>query len=206
MIIKHYLTGLLSVNTYLAYDEKTNEGFIVDPGGYSRKLADDIKEAGVDIKYIILTHGHGDHIGGVEQHKAELSGAKVVAHEIEAEMLGNPTLNVSVECCGRPVAFEADIYVKDRDTLKVGDIELTFIHTPGHTTGGMSIYVDKHIFSGDTLFRRSIGRTDFWGGDFRTIINSIKDRLFVFPDETIVLPGHMGPTTIGEEKRGNPFV
>lgn len=206
MKIKHYLTGLLSVNTYLVYDEKTKEGFIVDPGGYSHQLAADAKDSGVNIKYIILTHGHGDHIGGVAQYLAECPDAKVIAHEIEAEMLGNPQLNVSLDCCGRPISMEADIYVKDRETLKVGEMELTFIHTPGHTTGGMSIYVDKHIFSGDTLFCRSIGRTDFWGGDFRTIINSIKDRLFAFPDDTIVLPGHMGPTTIGDEKRGNPFV
>ena len=102
--------------------------------------------------------------------------------------------------------MSADIYVKDKETMKVGNMELTFIHTPGHTKGGMSIYTDGHLFSGDTLFCMSIGRTDFYGGDFREIINSIKDRLFVFPDDTVVLPGHMGPTTIGDEKRGNPFV
>ena len=90
--------------------------------------------------------------------------------------------------------------------MKVGEMELTFLHTPGHTPGGMSIHVDKHIFSGDTLFCRSIGRSDFWGGDQRALLNSIKDKLYVFPDDTIVLPGHMGPTTIGDEKRGNPFV
>lgn len=206
MIIKHYLSGVLSVNTYLVYDEKTKEGFIVDPGGYSVQLANDAKDLGVDIKYIILTHGHGDHIGGVEEHLADYPDAKVVAHEAETQMLADPKLNVSRDCCRKLISMSADILVKDRDTMKIGEMELTFLHTPGHTPGGMSIYVDKHIFSGDTLFCRSIGRTDFWGGDYRTIINSIKDKLFVFPDDTVVLPGHMGPTTIGDEKRGNPFV
>ncbi|MBR5229507.1 MAG: MBL fold metallo-hydrolase [Firmicutes bacterium] len=206
MKINHYNTGALSVNTYLVYDENSKEGFIVDPGGYSNLLENDVKETGVDIKYIILTHGHGDHIGGVAKHLENHPSAKVVAHENEAELLAEPRYNYSQECCGSSISLAADILVKDRETLNVGGIELTFIHTPGHTKGGMSIVVDKHIFSGDTLFCRSIGRTDFWGGDFRTIINSIKDRLFVFPDDTVVLPGHMGPTTIGDEKRGNPFV
>lgn len=206
MKINHYLTGILTVNTYMVYDEKTKEGFIVDPGGYSPKVTADVKEAGVDIKYIILTHGHGDHIGGVAQTLEDFPDAKVIAHEAEAEMLGNAAVNESKSCCRREIAMSADIYVKDRETMKIGEMELTFIHTPGHTLGGMSIYVDKHIFSGDTLFCRSIGRSDFWGGDFRTLINSIKDKLFLFPDDTVVLPGHMGPTTIGDEKRGNPFV
>ena len=206
MKINHYQTGMLNVNTYMVYDEKTKEGFVVDPGGYSQKITDDAREAGVDIKYIILTHGHGDHIGGVEQTLEDFPGAKVVAHEAEAEMLGNAQYNESRACCRRLISMEADIYVKDRETMKVGEMELTFLHTPGHTPGGMSIYVDKHIFSGDTLFCRSIGRSDFWGGDQRTLLNSIKDKLYLFPDDTIVLPGHMGPTTIGDEKRGNPFV
>ena len=206
MKIKRYLTGIIAVNTYLVYDENTKEGFIVDPGAYCPQLTEDARREKVDIKYIILTHGHGDHIGGVAEHLKNYPYAKVVAHEAEAEMLANPEYNVSMDCCGREISMSADIYVKDRDALKIGNMELTFIHTPGHTKGGMSIYTDGHLFSGDTLFRRSIGRTDFYGGDFREIINSIKDKLFLFPDDTVVLPGHMGYTTIGEEKRGNPFV
>ena len=107
---------------------------------------------------------------------------------------------------GHPVTVEADIWVRDNQELKVGDMTLTFLHTPGHTKGGMCIYTCGHLFSGDTLFRYSIGRTDFYGGDYRIIKNSIKDRLYVLPDDTAVLPGHMGATTIGDEKRGNPFV
>ncbi len=206
MKIKHYFTGPLQVNTYLAWDENTGKGFIVDPGGYEKQLTDDAAAANVDVKYIILTHGHGDHIGGVEEFKKDFPSAAVVACAQEAALLNDPVNNSSVEMFGRPVKVDADIYVSDKDDLKAGDLTLTFLHTPGHTPGGMCVYAEGCLFSGDTLFCRSIGRTDFYGGDFRQLINSIKDKLFYLPDDTLVLPGHMGQTTIGDEKRGNPFV
>lgn len=200
------MTGPLQVNTYFAYDEETNKGFIVDPGGYDSRITDEINAANVELEYIILTHGHGDHIGGVEQFKVDFPKAKVVAHELEREMLQDARINSSMEIFMRPITIEADKYVRDKESLNVGNMELTFLHTPGHTKGGMCISVDNVIFSGDTIFRYSIGRTDFYGGDFRTLINSIKDRLFYFPDDTVLLPGHMGASTIADEKRGNPFV
>ena len=206
MKVKHYLTGPLQVNTYLAYDEATKKGFIVDPGGYESRLTDDAEKEHIEVKYIILTHGHGDHIGGVSRFKQDFPSAAVVAYCEEKEMLNNPSLNSSTEMFGHPVTVEADIWVRDNQELKVGDMTLTFLHTPGHTKGGMCIYTCGHLFIGDTLFRYSIGRTDFYGGDYRIIKNSIKDRLYVLPDDTAVLPGHMGATTIGDEKRGNPFV
>lgn len=206
MKIKHYFTGPLQVNTYLTWDENTGKGFIVDPGGYEKQLTDDAAAANVDVKYIILTHGHGDHIGGVEGFKKDFPSAAVVACAQEAALLNDPVNNSSVEMFGRPVKVDADIYVSDKDDLKAGDLTLTFLHTPGHTPGGMCVYAAGCLFSGDTLFCRSIGRTDFYGGDFRQLINSIKDKLFYLPDDTLVLPGHMGQTTIGDEKRGNPFV
>ena len=206
MKIFSYITGPIQVNTYLVYDENTMKGFIVDPGDYSPKLSKMAMDLGIDIEYIILTHGHGDHIGGVERFKRDFSSAKLVAHEKEKEMLSDAVMNCSAEFFPNGVTLTPDIWVKDGDKLQVGDMELKIIHTPGHTPGGMSIYVGNTLFSGDTLFRYSVGRTDFPGGDQRALINSIKDRLFHLPDDTRVLPGHMGETTIGEEKKGNPFV
>ena len=207
MRITNLPSGALQANTYLAVDEKTNEGFIVDPGGYNKVLTKEVRDNDVNIKYIILTHGHSDHICGVNEHKAEFPDAKIVAYQDEEAMLENPNLNQSPGF-GVPYSTKADILVSDGDELKVGDVTLKFIHTPGHTEGGMCIYVKeaKALFSGDTLFRQSIGRTDFPGGSYKEIMDSIRKKLFLLPDDTNVFPGHMGTTSIGFEKENNPFV
>ena len=207
MRITNLPSGALQANTYLAVDEKTNEGFIVDPGGYNKVLTKEVRDNDVNIKYIILTHGHSDHICGVNEHKAEFPDAKIVAYKDEEAMLENPNLNQSPGF-GVPYSTKADILVSDGDELKVGDVTLKFIHTPGHTEGGMCIYVKeaRALFSGDTLFRQSIGRTDFPGGSYKEIMDSIRKKLFLLPDDTNVFPGHMGMTSIGFEKENNPFV
>ena len=207
MRITNLPSGALQANTYLAVDEKTNEGFIVDPGGYNKVLTKEVRDNDVNIKYIILTHGHSDHICGVNEHKAEFPDAKIVAYKDEEAMLENPNLNQSPGF-GVPYSTKADILVSDGDELKAGDVTLKFIHTPGHTEGGMCIYVKeaKALFSGDTLFRQSIGRTDFPGGSYKEIMDSIRKKLFLLPDDTNVFPGHMGTTSIGFEKENNPFV
>lgn len=200
-------SGPLAVNTYLVIDENTKKGFIVDPGGYDDKLADKIKNENTDIEYIILTHGHADHIGGVNEYVREFSNIKVVADKDEEAMLADPNFNMSTSF-GKPCSVKADITVKDGDELKAGDLTLKFLHTPGHSPGGMCIYLpyENVVFSGDTLFCQSIGRTDFPGCSFDQLADSIRTRLFVLPDETDVYPGHMGPTNIGFEKGHNPFV
>ncbi len=200
-------SGALGVNTYLAVDEATKEGFIVDPGGHNPQLTQKVKDEDIDIRYIILTHGHADHICGVNDHLGDFPNAKVVAYEGEKAMLGDARMNQSA-MFGTPQTVDADIWVKDGDELTVGNATLQFFHTPGHTPGGMCIYIaSEHVlFSGDTLFCQSIGRTDFPGGSFKDLADAIHTKLFVLPDDTTVLPGHMGATTIGYEKGHNPFV
>ena len=207
MRITNMPSGALRVNTYLAVDEETNKGMIVDPGGYNKALTDEINKNGIQIEYIVLTHGHSDHICGVNEHKAEFPDAKIIAYKDEAPMLEDPNLNQSPAFV-MPYTVKADIFVNDGDKLPLGNLTLKFFHTPGHTKGGMCIYIEKAnvLFSGDTLFCQSIGRTDFPGGSFKEISESIKKKLYVLPDNTEVFPGHMGATSIGYEKENNPFV
>ena len=206
MKIVNIPTGMLQANTYLVCDETSRLGFIVDLGGYSKELKNIIEKNDIQIQYIVLTHGHGDHIGGVQEHLKDFPDAKVVCSRAEEKMLLDPELNEAHHFGPEKVSFKPDILVDDGDTLTVGNMTMKFIMTPGHTEGGMCILVDDVLFSGDTLFCRSIGRTDLAGGDFKTLMESIKNKLFLLPDETQVLPGHMGPTTIGFEKENNPFV
>lgn len=206
MKIVNIPTGMLQANTYLVCDETSRLGFIVDLGGYSKELKNIIEKNDIQIQYIVLTHGHGDHIGGVQEHLRDFPDAKVVCSRAEEKMLLDPELNEAHHFGPEKVSFNPDILVDDGDTLTVGNMTMKFIMTPGHTEGGMCILVDDVLFSGDTLFCRSIGRTDLAGGDFKTLMESIKNKLFLLPDETQVLPGHMGTTTIGFEKEHNPFV
>ena len=184
MKIIHYTTGPISVSTFVVYDEETKDCFILDPGGYKQEIVDKIRELELRPSYIILTHGHGDHIGGIARLKQEFPDIKVVANKNEVELLEDPRKNDSLEMFGRALSVTPDILTDDMDTMKVGNMELLFIFTPGHTEG----------------------RTDFWGGSFPQLKKSIVEKLFTLPDDTVVLPGHMGFTTIGEEKKYNPFV
>jgi glyoxylase-like metal-dependent hydrolase (beta-lactamase superfamily II) len=206
MRIQKFMTGPLQVNTYLVSDETTKKGFMVDPGGYSEKIRQTIDEEKIELDYIILTHGHGDHIGGVIDFQSHYPQARLVASKEERAMLSSSSMNFSRETTGKPVELVPDLSVEDGDQLKIGNMELKFILTPGHTKGGMCIYTDKALFSGDTLFQQSIGRTDFPGGSLDEIRHSIINKLFVLPEDTQVFPGHMGITTIGNEMRNNPFV
>ena len=205
MEVIEYQTGPLRVNTYLVFDE-TKEAFLVDPGSYLKQISNKIIEKELNLKYIVLTHGHGDHIGGIQQFKADFPDVKVVALDLEKETLNDPVKNNSAVILGGLVSMDADEYGSEGTILMVGNMNLKVIATPGHTPGGMSILLDDIVFCGDTLFKGSIGRSDMPGGDYLALINSIKTKLFTLPDETKVYPGHMGKTTIGWEKKHNPFV
>ena len=187
-------------NMYLVWDEDSKKAFIVDPGAESVQMENAISENKLQPEYIILTHAHGDHTGGIDPLKEKYPGIKLVANRAERKMLAERSRISGGE------GHTADIEVTDGDTLDVGPMHLCFIDCPGHTPGGMSILLGKVLFSGDTLFMSSVGRTDLPGGDWDALMHTIREKLFVLPDDTVVLPGHMQETTIGFEKRCNPFV
>ena len=199
-------SGPLMVNTYLVIDEKNKEGFIVDPGGYDTGLIEEIRKLETDIKYIILTHGHGDHIGGVKGYRKDMPAAKIVASAAEKDLLADASMNMSMMTQNEVIEIHADILVDEGDELYVGDMKLRFIMTPGHSPGGMCILTGNVLFSGDTLFHSSVGRTDLPGGSFEELSKAIHEKLLILPEDTMVYPGHMGPTSIGFEKQNNPFL
>lgn len=200
MQIKRYKVGMLENNDYLVYDEESKKAFIVDVTDKEQAIVDDIKKMELDLEYIILTHGHFDHTGGVKFFQEAFPNAKFVAGKKEAKILYNR------DKYGSTGGIVADINAQEGDELTCGNMKLKFLETPGHTVGGICILVGKTLFSGDTLFQCSVGRTDFPTGDWDQLLDSIKNKLFLLPDDTQVLPGHNEATTIGFEKRYNPFV
>ena len=188
-------------NCYIVEDEKTKETIVIDPAGECNKIIELLDVIGANLKYIYLTHCHGDHIGAVEELK-NTKGGKILIHSDDYEGLKNPDINLTGFMSEKPISIEADARVNDGDVLHIGDLEFNVIHTPGHTKGGSSIYCEKEqmLFSGDTLFKGMWGRTDLPTSSFNDIIASISNKLLVLPDETIVYPGHGISTRIVEEE------
>ncbi len=205
MIFEGFGVGPIESNCYIIGCEKTGEGAVVDPGDEGGRIIKRLEDLGLKCKYIILTHGHADHIGALQEVR-EATGAKVLIHKQDADMLTNPALNLSM-MLGLVMKFkEADRLLEEGDEIQVGEITFEVIHTPGHTPGGITLKTDDVLITGDTLFAGSVGRSDFPGGSHRTLINSIKTKLLVFPGETKVYSGHGPATTIGYEKKYNPFL
>jgi glyoxylase-like metal-dependent hydrolase (beta-lactamase superfamily II) len=204
MNVRTYPGIFSGANSYLV-DDGAKTAFIVDAGEYSAPLAAAVKKEDLRVAWLILTHGHGDHIGGVERYLREFEGCKLVAGADEQDMLADPDKNYSTVIAGRPISLHADIGVQDGDTLEAGDFVVKILSTPGHSPGGICILAGDALFSGDTLFAGSIGRTDLFGGSMEVLLASIERKLFTLPEETRVYPGHMGESTIGAEKRYNPF-
>lgn len=189
-------------NCYIIFDEDSKEVMCIDPAGDVDKIEYMIKDIlHGELKYIYLTHCHGDHIGAAEELK-NIKGGKILIQTDDYEGLKNPEVNLTGFMSEKPIRLEADARVNDGDLLHVGDLEFKVIHTPGHTKGGSSLYCEKEqmLFSGDTLFKGMWGRTDLPTSSFNDIIASISNKLLVLPDETIVYPGHGIPTKIVEEE------
>lgn len=209
MKIERLLVGELGTNAYFLENEDTRELLVVDPGGNGRELAQRINDKGFTALGILLTHGHYDHTDGIEELNKNLtSPVKVYALDKEAELLENPAFNLSGSFGFNGKSYIANEFFRDGEEVEIGSFKFKVIATPGHTKGSCCFYFpeDGILISGDTLFDRSVGRTDFPGGSMTELVNSIKEKLFTLPDDTEVLPGHMGITTIGDEKAGNMFV
>jgi glyoxylase-like metal-dependent hydrolase (beta-lactamase superfamily II) len=205
MILKTLTVGELETNCYVLGDEKTREGIIIDPGGDLKEIEKVLEELRLKIKYIILTHGHSDHIGVLTELKKKTC-AQILIHKEDAEMLSDPVKNLSILSYTPISVPEADRLLKDEDKIKIGKIELEVLHTPGHTQGSISLWTDKIIFTGDLIFYGSVGRTDLPGGSYQKLLRSIQDKILDKEDDTIIYPGHGPATTIGEERKNNPFL
>ena len=203
--IGRIVMGMCQTNCYFVYEEGKDRVLLFDPADKGSYIYSALKDKGFTVGAILLTHGHFDHIWGVEEIR-ELSGAKVYAYEKEKELCEDASLNVS-KGAGRACVVKADQYVKDGGEITEAGITCRLLATPGHTSGSCCYYfeADKILISGDTLFQESVGRTDLPTGSMGTLVRSVKDKLFPLPDEVKVYPGHGEATTIGHEKKYNPF-
>jgi len=191
-------------NCYILKDIKTNAAAVIDPGCAPQQIIDAVKECGADVKMIINTHGHWDHIGA-NVAVQEATGAPIYIHRIDEPMLNNGELNLCHLFRGDGNGGKAERLLEDGDIIELGELKLQVILTPGHTEGGICLLCEDMLFSGDTLFRRSIGRTDLICGDREALLRSLDDKLRPLADDLKVLPGHGSASILGEEKEFNPF-
>ena len=203
--IKSMTLGMVATNCYLIINKENKESLIVDPADNALRISNVIEENGCTLKAILLTHGHFDHIMALNDLKKRYN-VPVYAHEEEEDVLKQSSLNLSGSI-GQIYTTQADVYVKDGEHLKLAGLDVIVLYTPGHTKGGVCYYFpeEKVLMSGDTLFHCSIGRTDFPTGSMSQLVRSVKEQLFVLPDDVQVYPGHDSVTSIGYEKQYNPF-
>ena len=206
MIIKCFTAGQLENNMYLVIDENTKKAVLIDASALIPEITDTVKAYGADVEYILLTHGHFDHIMGLNELKKALNAKAVICHvdRIISDNINEFTRLFGGLCESVPPVYEK--FVKDGDIINAGDMQIKVIHTPGHTEGGVCSLIEDKLFSGDTLFKGSVGRTDLFGGNFQELLDSVKNILFKLDDNTTVYPGHGPVTTIGYEKKYNEIL
>ncbi len=208
--VQQYVVGPVMTNCYFIFNDDTKEMLVIDPGESASRLAAEIRASGCQIRGILLTHGHFDHADGIEGLLEEFAQEKPLVYACEAEKktLSDPEINLSGAMNYNPKTYHADIFLKDNDVTERAGFTFVTLHTPGHTPGGCCFYFEEEgvLFSGDTLFCGSVGRTDFPGGSMSELVRSIRTKLMVLPDETVVYPGHDSTTTIGDEKKYNPYL
>jgi hydroxyacylglutathione hydrolase len=204
VILKMLVVGPLQVNCYILGCERTKEAAVIDPGGDVDQILMALAKDELRLVYIINTHGHFDHTGGNKALK-DTTGAEILIHRADAPMImqqasGGPAFGMTIENSPAP-----DRYLEEGDSITFGDVSLKVLHTPGHSGGGISLATDNMVFVGDALFAGSIGRTDFPGGDYDGLIEGVRTKILTLGDDVVVYPGHGPQTTVGEEKRTNPF-
>jgi hydroxyacylglutathione hydrolase len=208
MIHEVFPVGMLACNCSILADEASGEAVVIDPGDDVERVQEILARHKLRTRYIVATHAHIDHVGGIEKLK-RATGAPVLMHESDLPLYQNLAMQAAWLGVRPPGVVEVDQLIKEGDVLRWGSLALEVLHTPGHSPGSLSLHLpgeQRRILSGDTLFQGSIGRTDLWGGSFDEILRSIRNSLLQFPDETPVYPGHGPATSIGEERELNPFL
>ena len=204
MILERLELGPFASNCYIVGDESVHEGIIIDPGAEAGRILKTVKAKGLAIKTIVVTHTHPDHIGAVKAVK-EGTNAEVAVHADDSGALKTASPMAAMHGFGIQ-AVPPDRLLKGGDSVNAGNLSFLVLHTPGHSPGGICLLGEGVVFTGDTLFNMSIGRSDFPGGNYNQLLTSIHTKLMILPDNTIVYPGHGPESTIGEERRGNPFL
>ena len=202
MILKTFIEPPIDNNNYLIIDDESKEAALIDCSAVDSDINEELERAGAKLKYILLTHGHFDHIAGIRPN----SDVKVVMHKADLGWLEKTNQYLPMFGMPQMTIPKIDIYVQDGDILKLGDLEIKVIHTPGHTQGGVCYLADGKLFSGDTIFRESVGRCDLEGGDFDQIVESIENKIFTLPPETLLYPGHGRMSSVEWEKEHNRFL
>ena len=201
MIIKTFIEPPIENNNYLLIDELSKEAVLIDCSAVEPKIQALLNEYGAELKYILLTHGHFDHVAGIRP-----TSAKIVMSKLDLPLLSQVNQYLPMFGMSAISVPKIDVFVDDGSILKVGEKEIKVIHTPGHTQGGVCYYIDDYLFSGDTIFREAVGRCDLPGGNFEQIVKSIENKIYKLPDDTIIYPGHGKQTTVGWEKEHNLFL